>query len=116
MRLTMRLKKLTVKLAVKYHPDKNPGDKAAEEKFKEISEAHEVLSDKQNVRATTNSVMLVSAVRVVVILSKTVALTLTAKTSISTSVAVALTIFSVQFLDLVAASVAHLVVPITVLP
>jgi curved DNA-binding protein len=34
------------KLARKYHPDVNPGDKSAEEKFKEISEAHEVLSDK----------------------------------------------------------------------
>lgn len=33
------------KLARKYHPDVNPGDKSAEEKFKEISEAHEVLSD-----------------------------------------------------------------------
>src|SRR5512147_1465220 len=33
------------KLARKYHPDVNPGDKAAEEKFKQISEANDVLSD-----------------------------------------------------------------------
>ncbi len=39
------IKKRFRKLALQYHPDKNPGDKVAEEKFKEISEAYEVLSD-----------------------------------------------------------------------
>ncbi|MEM7391003.1 MAG: molecular chaperone DnaJ [Verrucomicrobiota bacterium] len=39
------IKKAYRKLAVKYHPDKNPGDNAAEEKFKEITEAYEVLGD-----------------------------------------------------------------------
>ncbi len=39
------IKKAFRKLAVKYHPDKNPGDKKAEEKFKEINEANDVLGD-----------------------------------------------------------------------
>ncbi len=41
------IKKSFRKLAVKYHPDKNPGDKEAEAKFKEVGEAYEVLKDKQ---------------------------------------------------------------------
>lgn len=47
------IKKAYRKLAVKHHPDKNPGDKTAEEKFKEIGEAYEVLNDPQK-RAAYN--------------------------------------------------------------
>src|SRR4051812_10327161 len=41
------IKKSYRQLALKFHPDKNPGDAAAESKFKEAAEAYEVLSDQQ---------------------------------------------------------------------
>ncbi len=44
------IKKAYRKLALKYHPDRNPDDKEAEEKFKEAAEAYEVLGDAEKRR------------------------------------------------------------------
>src|SRR3954465_11483324 len=41
------IKKAYRKVAMQYHPDRNPGDKSAEDKFKEAAEAYEVLSDSE---------------------------------------------------------------------
>ena len=42
------IKKAYRKLALKFHPDRNPNDKSAEEKFKELGEAYEILNDPQS--------------------------------------------------------------------
>ena len=44
------IKKAYRKLALQYHPDRNPGDKEAEEKFKEAAEAYDVLSNEEKRR------------------------------------------------------------------
>ncbi len=49
------IKKAYRKLAFKYHPDQNPGDKAAEEKFKKITAAYDVLGDEEKRRQYDNA-------------------------------------------------------------
>lgn len=45
------VKRAYFRLAMKYHPDKNSGDKSSEEKFKAISEAYEILTSMKNLRS-----------------------------------------------------------------
>lgn len=51
------IKKAYRKVAIKYHPDKNPDDNTAEERFKEAAEAYEVLSNADKKPDTTNTDM-----------------------------------------------------------
>ena len=51
------IKKAYRKMAIKYHPDKNPDDATAEAKFKEAAEAYEILSDDNKKHVMINMVM-----------------------------------------------------------
>lgn len=51
------IKRAFRKLAIKYHPDKNQGNKEAEEKFKDINEAYQVLSDPEKKARDRKSVV-----------------------------------------------------------
>ena len=51
------LKKAYRQKALKFHPDKNPGDQKAEEKFKEASEAYDVVKDSENAKFTISLAM-----------------------------------------------------------
>ena len=54
------IKRAFRKLAIKYHPDRNQGNKDAEEQFKEINEAYQILSDSEKRPITTSSEPLTS--------------------------------------------------------
>ena len=69
MQVPKDIKQAYRKLAIKYHPDRNEGDKNAEERFKEAAEAYEVLSNSEKKQDTTNLVTKECQVEVVLVVA-----------------------------------------------
>ncbi len=75
------IKRAFRKMVMKYHPDRNPGDKEAEENFKEVNEAYDVLKDPDKKLNMINLVMLLSMEAVALVVADLVALMLVDSTS-----------------------------------
>lgn len=76
------IKKAYKRLAMKFHPDRNQGDESAADKFKEVKEAYEVLTDSQKKRLMTNMAMLLLNKVAVVSAAALVEAVLTSATSL----------------------------------
>ncbi len=105
------IKKAFRRMAMKYHPDRNPDDKEAEEAFKEVNEAYEILSDQQKKPRTISTAMRVLILTAWVAVASAAVPVVSAMYSVTYSV-----IFSVAQVAVDAVAVMYNAVQICVTP